>query len=93
MAQDEYSEDLYFAKVDIDKFPDLMEQLGVSGTTVRAYNKGIQTEEIRGLQFPLIKEMFQRVARISRASLRFKNRYQGWSVNKILWRIDRADVK
>lgn len=77
-AQDEYSEDLYFARVDIDRFPDLMEELGVTGTTVRSYIKGIETEEIRGLKTPAIKEMFQRIAKTSSASQRFnKNRYQG----------------
>jgi len=77
-AQDEYSEDLYFARVDIDRFPELMEDLGVTGTSTRSYIKGIMTEEIRGLKTPAIREMFDRIARTSRASQRFnKNRYQG----------------
>lgn len=78
MAQDQYSEDLYLARVDMDKFPDLMEKLGVSQTpTVRVYMKGVQTDEVRGLKMPAIMEIFDRVARTSRASQRFKNRYQG----------------
>jgi len=77
-AQDEYSEDLYLAKVDMDRFPDLMETLGVSQTpTVRAYNKGIITDEVKGLKMPVIIEMFERIAKVSKINQRFKNKFQG----------------
>ncbi|ODM89314.1 Thioredoxin-1 [Orchesella cincta] len=78
LAQDEYSEDLYLARADVDRFPDLMERLGVSKTpTVRAYVKGVMTEEVRGLKMLEIYDMLERAAKVGRVREAFRNKFSG----------------
>ncbi|CAL8133663.1 unnamed protein product [Orchesella dallaii] len=73
-AQDEYSEDLYLARFDVDKFPDLVEALGVSKTpTVRSYMKGVMTDEVRGLKLTSIYDMMERAAKVGK----IRNRFSG----------------